>query len=152
MEVTSAFPFATSAHPLRVVCVGAHPDDPETGCGGTLARLASAGHEITIVFLTRGEAGVKHLPKECVTWNPCDEKVSLGLMRSEEARKASALLGARALFADQPDGATTADDNECGKFSDLLASLNPDLVLTHWPIDTHRDHRSASSLAYQAWQ
>jgi LmbE family N-acetylglucosaminyl deacetylase len=152
METTGAFPFTTTAHPLRVVCVGAHPDDPETGCGGTLARLASAGHEITIVYLTRGEAGVKHLPKECVTWNPCDEKASLSLMRSEEARRASALLGARALFADQPDGATTADDKECSKFTELLASLNPDLVLTHWPIDTHRDHRSASLLAYQAWE
>ncbi len=152
MESAGPFPFASSAHPLRVICVGAHPDDPETGCGGTLARLASAGHEITIVYLTRGEAGVKHLPKECVTWDPCDEKFSLGLMRSDEARKAANLLGARVLFADQADGATTVDDEECDRFTELLASLNPDLVLTHWPNDSHRDHRSASVLAYRAWQ
>ena len=44
--------------PLRIVCVGAHPDDPESGCGGTLARYAAAGHRVTVIYLTRGEAGI----------------------------------------------------------------------------------------------
>ena len=41
-----------------MVCVGAHPDDPESGCGGTLARYAAAGHRVTVLYLTRGEAGI----------------------------------------------------------------------------------------------
>src|SRR6266481_4836601 len=49
---------ADASRPLRIVCVGAHPDDPESGCGGTLARYASAGHAVTIVYLTRGERGI----------------------------------------------------------------------------------------------
>ncbi|HEX7977619.1 MAG TPA: PIG-L family deacetylase, partial [Gemmatimonadaceae bacterium] len=44
-----------AADKLSVVCVGGHPDDPESGCGGTLARYAAAGHAVTIIYLTRGE-------------------------------------------------------------------------------------------------
>src|SRR5579875_666084 len=44
---------------LSVVCVGAHPDDPESGCGGTLAHYAERGHRVTVIYLTRGEAGVR---------------------------------------------------------------------------------------------
>ena len=43
---------------LRVVCVGGHPDDPESGCGGTLSRYAAQGHSVTVIYLTRGEAGI----------------------------------------------------------------------------------------------
>ena len=39
---------------LNVLAIGAHPDDPETGCGGTLAKLASQGHNVSILYLTRG--------------------------------------------------------------------------------------------------
>jgi hypothetical protein len=55
---TAAEP-AGPARALHVVCVGAHPDDPESGCGGTLARYAEKGHHVTIVYLTRGEAGIR---------------------------------------------------------------------------------------------
>ena len=43
---------------LNIVCVGGHPDDPESGCGGTLARFTSTGHAVTVIYLTRGEAGI----------------------------------------------------------------------------------------------
>ena len=43
---------------LKVLVVGAHPDDPETGCGGTIARHADEGNDVSILYLTRGEAGV----------------------------------------------------------------------------------------------
>src|SRR2546427_13140677 len=43
---------------ISVVCVGGHPDDPESGCGGTLARYAAPGHAGTVVYLTRGERGI----------------------------------------------------------------------------------------------
>ncbi len=42
----------------KVLVIGAHPDDPETGCGGTMCLLADAGHEVVCVYLTRGEAGI----------------------------------------------------------------------------------------------
>jgi LmbE family N-acetylglucosaminyl deacetylase len=43
----------------KIVCVGGHPDDPESGCGGTLAKFANAGHDVTIIYLTTGEAGIE---------------------------------------------------------------------------------------------
>src|SRR5262245_54912319 len=48
----------TSGRKLKVVCVGGHPDDPESGCAGTLARYAALGHSATIIYLTRGERGI----------------------------------------------------------------------------------------------
>ena len=48
----------TTAEKLKIVCVGGHPDDPESGCGGTLARFTAAGHAVTVIYLTRGEAGI----------------------------------------------------------------------------------------------
>src|SRR4051794_5020109 len=47
------------AQKKKIVCVGGHPDDPESGCGGTLAKFAAAGHEVTIIYLTTGEAGIE---------------------------------------------------------------------------------------------
>jgi LmbE family N-acetylglucosaminyl deacetylase len=44
---------------MKVVCVGGHPDDPESICGGTLAKFAASGHDVTIIYLTRGEAGIE---------------------------------------------------------------------------------------------
>ena len=43
----------------KIVCVGGHPDDPESGCGGTLAKLVNAGHDVSIIYLTTGEAGIE---------------------------------------------------------------------------------------------
>ena len=47
----------TPANPLHVVCVGAHPDDPES-CGGAVLRYIEAGHRATLMYLTRGEGGI----------------------------------------------------------------------------------------------
>jgi LmbE family N-acetylglucosaminyl deacetylase len=51
-------PTAVPTRPFKVVCVGGHPDDPESGCAGTLARYVQSGHRVTIVYLTRGERGI----------------------------------------------------------------------------------------------
>ena len=126
---------------LNVVCVGAHPDDPESGCGGTLAKLAADGHRVSILYLTRGEAGIKDGVLEITAQ-----------LRSAEALKSSRLLGAEAYFANQIDGQTTTEREAVQVFTRLLASLEPDIVFTHWPLDTHRDHRNAAQLTYEAWE
>jgi LmbE family N-acetylglucosaminyl deacetylase len=126
---------------LNIVCVGAHPDDPESGCGGTLAKLAADGHRVSIVYLTRGEAGIKN--GDCKT---------TAQLRSAEAVTGAKLLGADAYFADQIDGQTSTEKEAVQGFTNLLASLQPDIVFTHWPLDTHRDHRNAAQLTYEAWE
>ena len=134
----------TAAHrpdePLRVVVTGAHPDDPESGCGGLIARLTAAGHRVTIVYLTRGEAGI-----------PGTSADAAATTRSEEARMACELLGATPVFLGQVDGATYTNPAAYTAVADRLRALRPQLLLTHWPIDTHRDHRACSMLTYAAW-
>ena len=126
--------------PLRVVVTGAHPDDPESGCGGLIARLTAAGHQVTIAYLTRGEAGI---PDTAADW--------AATIRSGEARVACELLGATPLFLGQVDGDTFTNPAAYAAVADQLRELRPHLLLTHWPIDTHRDHRACSMLTYTAW-
>lgn len=133
------YPF--ESRPLNIVCIGAHPDDAESGCGGTLARLAQLGHNVTILCLTRGEAGIRD-----------SERHITATIRTAEAERASGLIGTRIVFANQIDGQTDSDVQRSFEFSRLLSSLSPDIVFTHWPLDTHRDHRTAAVLAYEAWQ
>src|SRR5215475_14515886 len=78
---------------LSVVCVGAHPDDPESGCAGTLALYQEIGNASTIVYLTRGERGIQGKSN--------DEAAKI---RSAECEAACKLLGAKMRFAGQIDG------------------------------------------------
>jgi LmbE family N-acetylglucosaminyl deacetylase len=78
---------------LRVVCLGAHPGDPEFGCGGTLAKFARAGHSVTLIYLTRGEAG-----------DPTKSFAESAALRTKEAATACSLLQVKAVFAGQTDG------------------------------------------------
>jgi hypothetical protein len=50
---------AETARHFKVVCIGGHPDDPESGCAGTLSRYAELGHGVTVLYLTRGERGIR---------------------------------------------------------------------------------------------
>jgi LmbE family N-acetylglucosaminyl deacetylase len=100
----------------------------------------SLGHEVTILYLTRGEAGIAGKSHQ-----------EAAAIRTAEAEKACATLGARPLFAGQIDGDTEVNRARYADFHKILESAHPDLVLTHWPIDTHPDHRAASLLAYDAW-
>ncbi|HEV8291208.1 MAG TPA: PIG-L family deacetylase [Tepidisphaeraceae bacterium] len=125
---------------LKVVVVGGHPDDPESGCGGTMARLADLGHDVVAMYLTRGEAGIRGKAAEAAAE-----------IRSAEAQEACKILKARALFAGQIDGGTEINAARYEAFGKLLLGEKPDLVFTQWPVDTHRDHRAASLLAFDAW-
>jgi LmbE family N-acetylglucosaminyl deacetylase len=129
-----------SAGGSKIVCVGGHPDDPESGCGGTLARYAAAGHSVAIVYLTRGEAGIQGKSH--------DEAAAI---RSAECEAACRILGARPIFAGQIDGATIVDAKAAESLGKLIAAERPDVVFTQWPIDTHPDHVAASTLTLRAW-
>lgn len=125
---------------LKVVVAGGHPDDPESGCGGTIARYSDLGHDVAILYLTRGEAGIEGKSMQ-----------EAAAIRSAEAEKACAILKAKPLFAGQIDGNTELNRSRYEEFRKILDAEHPDVVFTHWPIDTHRDHRAASLLVYDAW-
>ena len=125
---------------LKIVVAGAHPDDPESGCGGTIALYSNSGHEVAVLYLTRGEAGI-----------PGKTAQEAAAIRTAECQKACSILGARPLFAGQMDGNTEVNRSRYDDFRKILQNEQPDIVFTHWPIDTHRDHRVASLLVYDAW-
>jgi N-acetylglucosamine malate deacetylase 1 len=134
--------FVSFANPkkLKVVVTGGHPGDPEYGCGGTVAKYNDLGHEVTLLYLNRGEKGCPgKTPKAC------------GETRVAEAQRACEILKARARFADETDGEAIVDQAHYDAFRRLLESEKPDVVFTQWPIDNHRDHRATSTLVYDAW-
>lgn len=110
---------------LDVLAIGAHPDDVELGCGGTLALLARQGRKVGILHLTRGERGTRGTAEE----------------RTAEAEKAAAALGAVELaFLDCGDGGLRTGPAEEDALIEVLRRWRPDLVLGPTPHDRHPDH------------
>jgi len=131
---------SASDRKLKVVIAGAHPDDPETGCGGTAARYSDLGHEVVVLYLTRGERGIKGKTYE-----------EAGKIRAAEAEKACEILKARPVFAGQVNGKVEVTYARYDEYRRLLEAEKPDVVFTHWPLDTHEDHRANALLVYDAW-
>lgn len=125
----------------KILVIGAHPDDPETGAGGTMCLLTAAGHEVVCVYLTRGEAGI-----------PGKTHAEAAAIRVKEAEAACKVTGARHIFMDQIDGNTEINLQRYKEMRELIDSEKPDIVLTHWPIDGHRDHAICGSLVVDAWR
>jgi N-acetylglucosamine malate deacetylase 1 len=117
---------------LRILALGAHPDDIEIFMFGTMAAYAAQGAELTFAVATDGARGGKS-----------DAKV-LARIRREEATAAAALLGAAPRFLDFPDGELVADAALIGALKALVRETGPDLVITHAPNDYHADHRALS--------
>jgi len=125
---------------LKIVVAGAHPDDPESCCGGTTLLYADEGDDVVYLYLTRGEAGIDGVDYE-----------EAARIRTAEVEASCKILGARPVFLGQVDGATEISAEWYERVRGVLAAEGPDIVITHWPIDTHRDHRAMGLLVYDAW-
>ncbi len=120
---------------VDVLAIGAHPDDAELACGGTLALLAAAGCRVGLLHLTAGEAGSRGSAQE----------------RRHEAEKAAAALGAATLgFLDCGDGGLRHGAAEEDALIAELRRLRPELVLAPSPADRHPDHGRAHRLVVDA--
>lgn len=121
--------------PLDVLAVMAHPDDAELLCGGSLAKSAAAGQRVGIVDLTAGEMGSQGTPQ----------------LRAREAAAAAEILGvAVRRCAGLPDSRLDNDEPTRMALVALLRELRPRIVVTHWKVGRHRDHRVASELVRDA--
>ena len=125
----------------KVLVIGAHPDDPETMCGGTMLKLKAMGAEVVSVYLTSGEAGIKGKSHE-----------EARTIRQAEALQACKTMGVKAIFLSQTDGNTEVNKERYAEMKALIEQEKPDMVITHWPIDSHRDHRVCAILVYDAWR
>jgi len=127
---------------LNILCIGAHPGDPEFGCGGTMAKYSDAGHQVNFLYLTRGEAwaGDKTLSFD-----------QAAKIRTKEAEASCKILNVKALFVGQIDDHTELNKKRVEEMTNLILSVNPDLVFTQWPFDSHMDHQVTACLTYTAW-
>jgi bacillithiol biosynthesis deacetylase BshB1 len=120
---------------LDVLAIGAHPDDVELGCGGTLARLAREGRRVGILHLTRGESGTRGTAEE----------------RLAEAERAAEALGAVELaFLECGDGGLRHGAAEEDAVIEVLRTWRPEIVLGPTPHDRHPDHGRAHRLVEDA--
>ena len=124
---------------LQVMAVGAHPDDLELLCGGTLARYADLGHEVVMVHLLTGDKGHYQMTSE-----------QLVKVREKEARAAGAVIGAEVLSGHIPDGELFSDLQTRMLVIDLVRQVRPDLIITHAPNDYMSDHVATSQLVCDA--
>lgn len=116
----------------RVLAIGAHPDDVEIGCGGTLAWHGAEGDRLDILTLSRGAAGG-------------DVHV-----RTAEAQRAADILGATLQFGNLPD--TRIDDGfaTIELIREAVEAIRPTHVYTHCAEDTHQDHRAVHAASLVA--
>ncbi|HVS02527.1 MAG TPA: bacillithiol biosynthesis deacetylase BshB1 [Thermoanaerobaculia bacterium] len=121
--------------PLDVLAIGAHPDDVELGCGGTLALLAHQGRRVGLLHLTRGEMGTRGSEEQ----------------RRREAQRAAEVLGAAEMvILDCGDGGLRTGAAEEEAVIAELRRLRPELVLAPAPADRHPDHGRAHRLVRDA--
>jgi len=110
----------------RVLMVSAHPDDPEFGAAGTLARLVEAGSVVTVVICTDGSEGGE---------DPKVPDAELTELRYTEQRAASRELGIEeVIFLGHPDGRLQHTLDFRREITALIRRLRPELVLTHYPV------------------
>lgn len=121
--------------PVDVLAIGAHPDDVELTCGGTLVLLKARGRRFGIVDLTGGEMGTRGTQET----------------RRREAERAAEILGAE--FRETLDfgdgGLSTSRENELA-LMDVIRREKPRLVITSYPEDRHPDHARAGQLVTDA--
>jgi LmbE family N-acetylglucosaminyl deacetylase len=132
--------------PASALAIGAHPDDVEFGCGGTLAKWAASGCIVHHLVLTDGSKG---------TWDVGADLPALVATRQEEQRAAAAALGGRGevVFLGRIDGELEHSRPTTGEIARWIRVLQPSVVLGHDPWKRYRlhpDHRAAGFLTCDA--
>ncbi len=124
---------------MRVMAVGAHPDDIEFLCAGTLAKYTQRGDKVFNVVCTNGNMGHMIIPPE-----------ELGQIRTQEAANAAQTVGAEFKMLGKPDEWLFHDQRTRLMVIDAIRWANPDVIITHSPEDYHPDHRNCSELVFAA--
>jgi LmbE family N-acetylglucosaminyl deacetylase len=118
-----------------IIAVGAHPDDIELGCGGTISAATKAGKAVIAVFMTKGELSG-------------DPEV-----RCRESRDALTVLGAKEVyFGDFPDTEIPSSRTAVNFLEDFYDRFRPSTILTHSINDMHQDHRQVGWLSMAAFR
>jgi LmbE family N-acetylglucosaminyl deacetylase len=124
---------------LRILVIGAHPDDCDIKAGGLALLYTDAGHRVQFVSVTNGESGHHRL-----------SGARLAAIRKAEAQAAATVLGIEYTVLDHRDGHLEPKLEVRLELIGLIREFRPDLILTHRPNDYHPDHRYTSQLVCDA--
>ena len=124
---------------LRILAIGAHPDDCEYHFGGTAALYLRLGHTVRFVSVTNGNAGHQTMGRE-----------ELAAVRLGETRRVSELFGVEYEVLGHDDGSLTDGIATRDELIALIRRFRPDAVFTHRSNDYHTDHRHTALLVQDA--
>lgn len=118
---------------MKILAIGAHPDDIELGCGGTLLKAARGGHEVYMFTLTRG--GASGDPKQ----------------RTDELHRSAKFIGAKQLWIDNfEDSRLSVTSDLINHIEHFINKTRPDIIFTHSQGDVHHDHRAIAVATIEA--
>ncbi len=125
---------------MRVLAIGAHPDDVEIACSGTLAKCVKRGDKVIVCHVSTGNLGHVVIPPD-----------ELKVMRAAEAKRAGQLAGIEVISAgfddlDIFDGNRSSRD----RIVEVIQYAQPDFIITHNPDDYMPDHTAVSRLVFDA--
>lgn len=111
---------------MNILAIGAHPDDIEIGCGGTLINFCSKGHKIYLLLMTDGIVGGG----------------TSDLRKSEQMESAKIMDVEDVFFGGFQDTILDVDKQTISFVEDILNKIKPDLIFVNYHDDTHQDHRN----------
>lgn len=125
---------------MRVLAIGAHPDDIEIACSGTLAKCVARGDTVIVCHVSSGNLGHVVIPPD-----------ELRKIRKQEAIKAGSLCGIEVIDGGFDDLEIYENNKEArDKLVDVIRYANPDFIITHDPNDYMPDHTAVSKLVFDA--
>ncbi len=124
------------ATPLKILCLGAHSDDIEIGCGGTILRLLSYYSNLDVYWVVFSSGRTREL----------EARTSAALFLKHAVRQKVVVNNFRDGFFPY-EGAKVKEF-----FEQLKKGINPDLIFTHYRADRHQDHRTISDLTWNTWR
>jgi len=124
---------------LRILVIGAHPDDCDFKAGGIAALYKQEGHNVKFISVTNGDAGHHEMGGG-----------PLALRRGQEAKDAADIIGIEYDLLDIHDGELVPNLENRYKIIRNIRLYKPDIIMTHRPNDYHPDHRYTSMLVQDA--
>ena len=118
---------------INILAIGAHPDDIEFGCGGTLIKYTEKGHRLFLLVMTEGGLGAP------------------ASTRAKEQLDSKAILGAEDVFwGGYEDTLLLADQAMISKIENVISKVKPDFIFCNFIDDTHQDHRHLAQATISA--
>ncbi len=110
---------------MNILAIGAHPDDIEIGCGGSLIKYSRAGHNVYLLIMTAGEMGG-----------------DADIRKNEQLESAKVIEAKDVIFKDYPDTNLPLNKILISNIEAVVKKTKPELIFVNYTHDTHQDHRT----------